>query len=186
VCIYKAININGLGAGRGQIAQLLVAESLVLSVGGALLGLVFGWTGLRALEAAGADRLPHVGPYLLDVRVCGMAIAAAVLTGLLVAIPALWHSRNEGLAFGLSLESRGGTATRSTNRLRHTFIVAQFALAFTLLTGAGLLGITFSKVLAVNPGFHPENVLTASVSLPWKHYKRASEIIETRSSQTPC
>lgn len=164
-----------LGAGRLKIAQLLVAESLVLSVGGALLGLLFGWAGLRGLEAAGADRLPHFGPYQLDLRVCGIAFAASALAALLAAFPAFWHTRGRDLAFGLSLESRGGTATRSASRLRHTLMVAQFALAFTLLTGAALLGITFSKVLAVNPGFDPENVLTASVSLPWRHYEEAKQ-----------
>jgi predicted permease len=164
-----------LGAGRRNIALLLVVESLALSVGGALLGLAFGWAGLRGLEAIGADRLPHSGSYLLDARVCGSAIASSALLALLMAFPALWHTGRRDLASGLSLESRGGTTARSANRLRHALTVAQFALAFTLLTGAGLLGITFSKILAVNPGFHPENVLTASVSLPWKHYEEANQ-----------
>ena len=75
------------------------------------------------------------------------------------------------LALALSVESRGGTTSRAAHRLRHTLIAAQFALAFTLLAGAGLLGLSFSKVLAVNPGFRPENLLTGGVSLPWDHYK---------------
>jgi len=164
-----------LGAGRRQIAQLLVTESLVLSIGGAALGLAFGWAGLHGLEAIGADRLPHFGPYRLDVRVCAIAVAASVLTALFVVFPTLWHSRRENLAFGLSLESRGGTTTRSAHRLRHALIVAQFTLAFMLLTGAALLGTSFSKVLAVDPGFRPESVLTGSVSLPWKHYEEAAQ-----------
>jgi predicted permease len=164
-----------LGAGRQQIAQLLVSETLVLSAGGAVLGLGLGWLGLRGLGALGADRLPHFAPYSLDFRVCAVAFGASLLTGLLVAVPTLWHGRGEALAHGLSLESRGGTATRSANRLRHALIIAQFALAFTLLTGAGLLGITFSKILAINPGFRPENLLTGSVSLPWKHYEEPKQ-----------
>jgi predicted permease len=71
----------------------------------------------------------------------------------------------------LSVESRGGTTTRNVHRLRQTLIVAQIALAFVLLAGTGLLGLSFSRVLAVNPGFRPENVLTGEVSLPRANYK---------------
>jgi putative ABC transport system permease protein len=83
----------------------------------------------------------------------------------------LWHTLKDNLALALSVESRGGTTTRSAHRLRHTLIVAQFALAFTLLVGAGLLALSFSKVLSVNPGFHPENVLTGKIPLPSSAYK---------------
>jgi hypothetical protein len=100
-----------------------------------------------------------------------VALAASVLTGLLLAVPMLWHNLGGNLALALSVESRGGTTTRSAHRLRHALIVAQFALAFTLLAGAGLLGLSFSRVLEVNPGFRPENVLTGLVPLPWGHYK---------------
>ncbi len=162
-----------LGAGRNEIARLLVSETVVISIAGAVLGLGLGWLGLRGLEALGAEQLPHFAPFALDVRVCAVAFAGSILTGFLVAVPALVHGRGENLAWGLSIDSRGATTTRSANRLRHALIMAQFALAFTLLTGAALLGITFSKVLAVNPGFRPENLLTGSVSLPWKHYEDA-------------
>ncbi|HEY5228257.1 MAG TPA: ABC transporter permease [Opitutaceae bacterium] len=164
-----------LGAGRHEIARLLVSETLVLSLMGAALGLGLGWLGLRGLEALGAERLPHFAPFALDLRVCAVAFASSILTGFLAAVPALLHGRRENLALGLSLDSRGGTTARSANRLRHGLIMAQFALAFTLLTGAALLGITFSKVLAVNPGFRPDNLLTGSVSLPWKHYEDAAQ-----------
>jgi len=160
-----------LGAGRLQLARQLIAETLVLSLAGGALGLALGWAGLRGLEALGADDLPHFGPYRLDGTVCLVALAVSVVTGLLLAVPALWHALRENLAQALAVESRGGTTTRAAHRLRHALIVAQFALAFTLLAGAGLLGISFSKVLAVNPGFRPQNLLTGTVSLPWARYK---------------
>ncbi len=160
-----------LGAGRLQIARQLITETLALSLAGGMLGLALGWAGLHGLEAFGADQLPHFAPYRLDGRVCVVAVVASLLTGLLLALPMLWHNLRDNLAMALSVESRGGTTTRSAHRLRHTLIVAQFALAFTLLAGAGLLGLSFSKVLAVNPGFRPENLLTGGVSLPWDHYK---------------
>jgi predicted permease len=160
-----------LGAGRLQLARLLVTETLLLSIAGGLIGLGLGWAGLRGLEALGVDDLPHFGAYTLDGRVCLVALAASVLTGLLLALPMLWHSLRDNLALALSVESRGGTTTRAAHRLRHALITAQFALAFTLLVGTGLLALSFSKVLAVNPGFKPENVLSGGVSLPYSRYK---------------
>lgn len=164
-----------LGAGRLQIARLLVAETLLLSVAGGALGLALGWAGLKGLESLGADQLPHFASYRLDARVCVIAFALSVATGLALAVPMLWHSLKENLAAALSVESRGGTTSRAAHRVRHGLIVAQFALAFTLLTGASLLGLSFSKVLAVSPGFRPENVLTGSVSLPYDHYKEEKQ-----------
>lgn len=160
-----------LGAGRLELARQLITETLALSLSGAVLGLGLGWAGLRGLEALGADQLPHFAPYRLDSRVCLAALVASVLAALLLALPMLWQNVRGNLAASLSVESRGGTTARSAHRLRHTLIAAQFALAFTLLAGAGLLGLSFAKVLAVNPGFRPENLLTGGVSLPYDHYK---------------
>jgi putative ABC transport system permease protein len=167
-----------LGAGRLQLARLLVTETLLLSVAGGLLGLAFGWAGLRGLEGLGVNDLPHFGAYTLDGRVCLVALAASVLTGLLLALPMLWHTLKDNLALALSVESRGGTTTRAAHRLRHTLITAQFALAFALLVGTGLLALSFSKVLAVSPGFKPENVLSGSVSLPGSRYKEDRDRFE--------
>jgi predicted permease len=160
-----------LGAGRAELARLLITETLVLALAGGLLGLGLGWSGLRGLEALGIDDLPHFGAYSLDAHVCIVALSASVLIGLLLALPMLWGTLRENLALALSVESRGGTTTRAAHRIRHTLIVAQFALAFTLLVGTGLLALSFSNVLAVSPGFRPENVLTGSIPLPYERYK---------------
>ncbi len=165
---------QALGAGNVRLAQMLIAETFVLSFAGGALGLGLSWVGLRGLESLGINQLPHFARYRLDAVVCAAALAASVLVGLLMAAPTLWHTIKGNLAWGLSLESRSATTPRSAQRLRLTLIAAQFGLAFTLLTGAGLLARSFSKILAVNPGFHPENVLTGSVSLPWKHYEEAA------------
>ncbi len=164
-----------LGAGRAALARMLVTETLVLALAGCMLGLAFGWAGLRGVEAIGARDLPHFAPYALDSHVCLAALGLSVLTGLLLAVPMLWQSLRGNLSQALSVESRGGTTTRATHRLRHALITAQFALAFTLLSGAGLLGLSFSKVLAVNPGFRPDNVLTGSVAAPWVRYKEEKQ-----------
>jgi predicted permease len=167
-----------LGAGRAQLARMLVAETLALALTGGLLGLGLGWAGLRGLEALGADDLPHFGTYSLDARVCIVALVASVVMGLLLALPMYWNTLRDNLALALSVESRGGTTTRAAHRVRHTLIVAQFALAFTLLVGTGLLALSFSRVLSVSPGFQPEHLLTGSIPLPYDRYKEDKQRLE--------
>jgi predicted permease len=73
-------------------------------------------------------------------------------------------------AAALHSQSRGSTASRSTQGLRHGFIVAQVALAFVLLTGAGLLGLSLKRAMSVLPGFRPDHVMTGQFNLTWKGY----------------
>ncbi|PTX97826.1 ABC transporter permease [Opitutus sp. ER46] len=164
-----------LGATGLQLTRQIVAETVVLALAGGVLGLGIGWVALRAFNALGLDQLPRSGDFGLDPLVCVVALGTALLLGLLLAAPVLWHTRHHNLATALSVESRGGTTSRATHRLRHALIVAQFALAFVLLVNAGLLGISFARVSAVNPGFQPENVLTARVSLPRIRYADAAQ-----------
>jgi predicted permease len=160
-----------LGADRVQLARQILAETLILALAGGVLGLGVGWLGLRGLDLVGAGRLPHAGDFQLDAAVCLVALAAAAGVGLLLAWPVLWQTSHRNLASALSVESRGGTTTRAAHRLRHALIVAQFALAFVLLASAGLLGLSFTRVLAVQPGFQADQVLTAMVPLPAPRYK---------------
>jgi len=161
---------QALGASWGQVTRGLVVETVVLSVAGGLLGLVFGAAALRLIALIAADQLPvSIGG--LDLSVCLWALGASVLLGFVLAVPVVWHTLHGRLTETLSVESRGGTTTRAVHRLRHTLIVAQIALAFVLLAGTGLLGLSFQRVLSVNPGFRSDHVLTGVVDLPWSNYK---------------
>jgi predicted permease len=160
-----------LGAGWGRLARQLVTETLLLALTGGLAGLGLGWAGLKGLEAFGADHLPRFSALALDGRVALAALGLALLVGVVLALPTLWHTLQGNLSQALSVESRGGTTSRSAHRLRHGLIIGQFALAFTLLAGAGLLALSFARVSAINPGFRPDHVLTGSMPLPWIHYK---------------
>ncbi len=162
---------QALGAGRRHIAMEVMAETTVLAVGGGFLGLLFGWLGVALFRALGADQLPLGATIAFDAPVAALSLAGAVVVGLVLAGPIIWYSLHARLATVLQAETRGGTTTRAAQRLRHGFIVAQIALAFVLLSGAGLLGLSLQRVLATPAGFNPANVLTGRLALPWKNYK---------------
>jgi putative ABC transport system permease protein len=166
---------QALGASRGQVAAQVVTETLVIALAGGLLGLGVGTAAVRALALVGADRLPLGSSIAFDLPVALTALAGAVVVGLLLALPIVWFNIHGSLAPVLNTESRGGTTTRGTHRLRHGLITAQIALAFMLLAGAGLLGVSFERVLAVRPGFQTDSVLTGQLSLPWTHYREDAQ-----------
>jgi predicted permease len=164
-----------LGASAAVLVRQVLCEILVLSILGAVLGLGFGYLGLQGMELLGSEQLPHSGNFSLDAVVCAASLAGAVVVGLLLAVPVLWHNLRGNLASSLSVESRGGTTTKATHRVRHGLIVVQFALAFVLLNGAGLLGLSFLHVNQVKPGFEPAQVHTALVPLPYGKYKEVKD-----------
>lgn len=169
-CVRQA-----LGAGWSQLARSLLTESVVLSLLGGVVGLALGAATLRGITTLAADSLPVTLDAKLDLTVCVVALAGTIVLGVLLAVPVIWHTLHGNLAVALSVESRGGTTTRNVHRLRHALIVAQIALAFVLLAGTGLLGVSFARVLAVNPGFQSEQVLTGQVALPWVNYKEEKQ-----------
>jgi Acidobacterial duplicated orphan permease len=169
-CVRQA-----LGAGRGQLARLLVTETMLLALTGGAIGWGLGAAGLKVLSVFATEGLRMPVDGRLDWTVGLVTMGASVVLGLLLAIPSVWHALRGNPTVALSVESRGGTTTRAVHRVRHALIVAQIALAFVLLAGTGLLAMSFSRVLAVNPGFRVENVITASVALPWVNYREEAQ-----------
>jgi len=162
---------QALGAGRRHIAVEVLAETVLLALGGGLLGLLVGWLGVGFFQALGANQLPLGATIAFDLPVAGVSLAGAVVVGVVLAAPIVWFNLHAKLAPILQAETRGGTTSRAAQRLRHTFIVAQIALAFVLLSGAGLLGLSLQRLLATSAGFTPANILTGRIALPWKNYK---------------
>ena len=166
---------QAIGAGRRHIVSEVVVETTTLTLGGGLLGLVVGAVGIRLLPLLGTDRLPLGTHIALDLRVALTVLVGALVLGVTIAAPIAWYSLRQRVASGMQFESRGSTASRAAQRLRHGFIVAQIGLAFALLSGAGLLGLSLNKVMALSPGFRPERVLTGQISLPWSSYQRDAD-----------
>jgi len=162
---------QALGAGRVQLARQVLTETALLASAGAALGLALGAAGIVVLRTLGADRLPLGATIGFDLRLVVAAIVAAVVIAIMLALPVIWLTGRTHLATVLQAESRSGTTTRNAQRLRHGFVIAQVALAFVLLSGAGLLVLSLQRVLHAKPGFTADNVLTGSITLPWKDYK---------------
>jgi len=165
-----------LGASRARILYQLVVESMLLTLTGAGLGLFFANLITGALLALMPVEIPRVHAIDLNPAVLGFAVGLALLTGLLFGIlPALAASRTN-VNTTLKEGGRSGMQGREHNRVRATLVVAEVALAMVLLVGAGLLLRSFQRVLETNPGFQPEHVLTASLSLPESQYKDDTQI----------
>lgn len=163
-----------LGASRGQIAAQLVTESLLLSVGGGLAGLLVGrlcWGVFKNLvpsQIAG-EGFALNGPLLLFTA--AVSILAGVFFGVVPALRATDVSLQESLKEGgRAGESRGGL------RLRDTLVVAQFAMAFALLVGAALMIETLWNLRSVDMGFRADHLLTMGVPLPEKKYNTNEKI----------
>ena len=164
---------QALGAGRWHIAAEVIVETTLLALAGGLLGLLLGSFGIQMLGSLGIERLPLGSSITFDSRVAVFSLVAIVIVGFALAVPIIWFNLNAKLATSLQAESRGSTASRAAQRLRHGFIVAQVALAFVLLSGAGLLVLSLKHVLATPTGFNTGHILTGQISLPWKNYKDA-------------
>jgi len=161
---------QALGANRRHVVSEVIVEITLLTLAGGLLGLALGAGGISLVTRLGVDRLPLGATIVFDARLASVALIAAVLIGILLAVPIAWFNLRDHLTNRLQAESRGGTSGRSAQRLRHGFIVGQIALALALLTSAGLLGLSLERAAAVSPGFQPEHVLTGRISLPFKTY----------------
>ena len=177
---------QALGASRGYVVSEVVVETTLLTLVGGLLGLAVGAGGIHLLRVLGADRLLLGGRIAFDARLALIALLAAIIMGILFALPIAWFNLRRHLGNALQSESRGGTSGRSAQILRHGFIVSQIALAFMLLAGAGLLGLSLQRAMAVSPGFQSDHILTGHILLPWATYPGAARLafVETLLDKT--
>ncbi|MGC2817915.1 MAG: ABC transporter permease [Candidatus Acidiferrum sp.] len=167
---------QALGASWRHLVSEVVVETTLLTLVGGVLGLAVGAGGIHLLRGLGADRLPLGSRIGFDARLALVGLVAAIFMGIVFAVPVAWFNLRRHLGNALQSESRGGTSGRAGQILRHSFIVSQIALAFILLTGASLLGLSLERVMAVSPGFHPAHVLTGQILLPWADYSEAARM----------
>jgi len=167
-----------LGARTSVLLREVILESVVLSTTGGLLGLELAAVTLRVGVSWLPETLPRINEIGLDWRVVVFAITLAVITGigcgLAPAFAALRTSVNEALKEG----GYGSTAGGGHGRLRSALVIGEIAVALALLVASGLLLRSFEKMRAVDLGFRPDHVLTASYSLPEKQYATQAAVDE--------
>ena len=167
---------TALGSTRGRLLQLLLAEAAVLSVAGALLGIVASRLIVGAIPATLGRALPGAGDLSIDLRVFAFTAAIGIATSIFFAlVPAMaidW--RVPGTA--LQEEVSRSTPSRRRHRLQAGLVVSTVTLAVVLLVGAGLFIRSFAALMATDAGFNPDRVLTASLTLPRAGYGSAASV----------
>ena len=161
---------QAIGGSHARIVRQVMVETMLLAMIGAGFGLAAGAIGIRLLAALGTGVLPLGAQVGFDMAVAGAGVAAAMVLGAAMAVPIAWYSLRNPAAAVLALDSRAMTAGPGVRRLRHAFLVAQVALAFGLLSAAGLLGVSLRRVAAISPGFESTRVLSGQISLPVRTY----------------
>jgi len=167
---------TALGASRWRVVQQLLMESLLLGIGGAVLGTLVAYGGIKALVAFIPDgAIPREAEIGLDTPVLFFSLGLAVVTALLFGLaPALQMARHD-LVEPLKDSSRGISGGFRRGKLRSTLVVVEVALSLVLLTGAGLMMRTFAAIQQVDLGFNPNNILVARLPFPRGQYKTAAD-----------
>ncbi|MGB7027264.1 MAG: ABC transporter permease [Candidatus Acidiferrum sp.] len=165
-----------MGASPGRLFQQLLTESMLIALAGGAVGLLLAYLGLGSLMALAPVDLPRVSDVHLDGWVFAFTFFVSLLTGVLFGLaPALDASRtgiNEALKEGAGRSS----AAPGRARLRQLLVIGEFAISVILLTGAGLMIATFSKLIHTDPGFNPQRILSAQFWLIGSNYNSEGQI----------
>lgn len=152
-----------LGAGRRRLIQQILTESLVLSLGGSVLGLALAVGTTRVVSRLDAMNIPLLDQVRVDASVFGFALLIAVLTGVGFGLAPALRVSMISIHSTLRESGRGSTEGRGHGWTRRLLVVSEIALACMLLAGAGLLTRSLQRVLEVDLGFRPESALTLRV-----------------------
>jgi len=164
-----AIRVS-IGAGRARVLRQLLTESLLLAFAGGLLGLILAWWVVSSCRHLTLVNIPRLDQAHIDVRVLLFTVAVCLFCGILFGLAPALESIRFRLNDSLKQHERSGTESRSRRQIRSALVMAEVALSFILLIGAGLLLRSFAKLQSVNPGFDTENLLVAQVSAPHNKY----------------
>lgn len=165
-----------LGSSRTRLLQLLLAEGAILSSAGGTLGILLSQALIAAVPVAVASTLPAAREISIDVRVLAFTGAISILTSSLFAVIPLFGFERRGSGSMLREETSRTTSGLRRHRMQAGLVVSTVTFAFVLLMGAGLFLRSFSALMATDGGFNPDQVLTASLTLPREGYPTASTV----------
>jgi putative ABC transport system permease protein len=168
---------SALGANRWRLIRQLLVESLILAIGGAAVGTLIAWGGLKFLVALMPQRIiPAEAVIRLNMPVLLFTLGVAILTALVFGlVPALKAARKD-LNEPLRDSGKGISGGFRHGRLRDALVVLEVALSLTLLVAAGLLMRSFVALRDVHLGFQPDHILVARIPLPVDRYKTADQV----------
>ncbi|HTH24225.1 MAG TPA: ABC transporter permease [Vicinamibacterales bacterium] len=175
---------SAIGAGTGRLLTQLIAESLMLSIAGGLLGLVLAAWILSGLATWVGSRLPIplLSQVTIDPSVMAFAAIVTVLTTVICGLAPAIGATGGSLISALRDGAPSVSGSRRGRIVRQSFVMAEIALALTVLCGAGLLGRSLMELQSVKPGFTAESALSLRVTLPQRSYRdsNAQHIFYTR------
>jgi putative ABC transport system permease protein len=165
-----------LGASRWRVVRQLLIESLLLGLGGAVLGCGLAFAGIKALVALIPEgAIPREAEIGLDLPVLFFSLGLAVITALIFGLAPAVQSARRNIVEPLKDAGRGLSGGFRRGRLRNALVVVELALSLVLLTGAGLMMRTFVALQTVELGFNPSNILVARLPFPRGQYRTAAE-----------
>jgi putative ABC transport system permease protein len=166
-----------LGASRARIVRQLVTESVLLALLGGASGLLLAKVGLDVLLASVPAGIPFWMKIEIDARVLLFTTTVSLLTGLMFGLAPALRSGRLDLSSTLKDRGRGPSGSPRSRRMQGLLVAAEIALSVVLLSGAGLLLQSFVDLQRVDPGFRPENVLTAQIApVPESRYPGPTEV----------
>jgi putative ABC transport system permease protein len=158
-----------IGAGRGRLIRQFLTESVLLALMGTALGVALALASVRALVAASPVPVPRIDGLGVDVRLLAFAAVVAAATAIAFGVvPAMLMARGD-MQRSLKESGRGGDGGGARRRTRSVLVVAEVALAVTLLIGATLLARSFQRLVRQDPGFTRAQAVTARVELPYSY-----------------
>ena len=166
----------GLGASRWHLIRQLLTESLLFSLLGGALGLVFTYGGIQILTTVGPANIPRLSEVGIDGWVLAFTLVVSVLTGIIFGLKPALQSTNPNINEWLKEGQRGAPGGALRKRTRNWLVVTEMALALILLIGSGLLIKSFLLLWQVEPGFNPQNVLTMAISPSAPKYKTRADL----------
>jgi putative ABC transport system permease protein len=161
---------KAIGASSGRLVRQLLSESLFLSLVGGVLGVALAAAALPALRAFSPGSVPRLAETRLDVPVMIFSVLLSVVTGISFGLVPALQASTGNLHQTLKEGTRGSSSGGHRGKLRALLVVAEMAVALILMTGAGLLMQSFSRLMKVNPGFSSDHLMTFLVNLPPARY----------------